>query len=218
VPAYARLSRSALLALATPLIEAARRQRSEDLVVQAADAAELARLELEGAVRGRRVATVDLTDAVRAALHAEASLDRRVSALHRALDGLADLGDAEAEALRDRLFPEGSRAVTRPSGRAQAPEYTVLADGLADAASDPALARLEPYPAALRADLLAFSAALSDKDGVRDERGNAVRDLGAAAEALRAALQGLDRAVELVCGGVGTTGYRAWAGVAVGLG
>jgi hypothetical protein len=218
VPAYSRLSRSALLALAVPLIDAARRQRSEDLVLQAADTAELARLELEAALRGRRSAGLGLSAAVAAALAAEESLDRRIGALHRALDGLADLGDGPAEDLRDLLFPAGPRALTRAVGRAQVPEYTLLADGLAAESAHPALARLDPYPSALRADLLAFIAALSEKDGARDEARGAVLGLGEAGEALRAALQQLDRAVELVCGGVGSAGYRAWAGVSGGLG
>ena len=218
MPAYSRLSRGALLAVAAPLIEAARRQRCEDLVVQAADTAEGARLELEAALRGRRSAGLGLGAAVVAALAAEESLDRRIFALHRALDGLAELGDGPAEDLRDRLFPAGPRALTRAVGRAQAPEYALLAEGLAAAAAHPALARLEPYPCALRGDLVAFIAALSEKDGARDAARGAAHSLGEAGEALRAALQQLDRAVELVCGGMASAGYRAWVGVSAGLG
>jgi hypothetical protein len=76
----------------------------------------------------------------------------------------------------------------RAVGRAQAPEYALLAEGLAAAAAHPALARLEPYPCALRGDLVAFIAALSEKDGARDAARGAVHSLGEAGEALRAAL------------------------------
>lgn len=218
MPAYSRLSRTALLSLASPLIASARRNRTEDLVLSAADGAELARLELEAALRGRRTAGVELSAAAAAALAAEDSLDRRIVALARALGGLADLGDAEAEQARDQLFPQGAVELVRRSGRAQVPEYTLLTDGLAALAEHPALARLSPYPAALRADLLGFIDALGDKDGAHDGASGAVRGLTEAAEALRAALQHLDRSVELVSGGVGSAGYTAWASAARGLG
>jgi hypothetical protein len=218
LPAYSRRSRSSLLAVATPLIEAARRLRPEPLVREAADTADLARLELEAALRGRRSAGVDLSAAVAGALAAEASLDRRVLALARALDGLAELGDGDAEAARDQLFPAGARALVQPTGRAQVPEYTLLADGLAALRGDPALARLAPYPEALRADLLAFCAVLSEKEGVRSDARGAVVSVNGAAEGLRDALQQLDRAVELTCGGAGAPGYAAWAAASQGLG
>jgi hypothetical protein len=218
MPAYAKRSRPALLALATPLIDAARKQRAEATVHEAADAAELARMGLEDALRGTRLAGADLSDAARAALAAEGSLDRRVRGLHRALEGLAALGDGDAEALADRLFPAGSEPATRPAGRAQVPEYTLLSANLAANADHPALARLEPHPTALRADLGAFLDALRAKTDTHADRRAASGDAAAAAEALRDALQQLDRAVELAAGGPSTEGYRAWAAAAAGLG
>ena len=218
MPEYARRSRSSLLAVAAALAGAARRQRPEPLVQEAADAVDLARLELEAAVRGSRVARVDLSDAAQAALAAEASLDRRVSGLATALRGLAALGDGPAEAALDRLFPAGARAATVASGRAQVPEYQQLIDALDELAGDEALARLAPHPAALRADLAAFTEAVAGKDAVHDDTRTAVRSAADATAALRAALSQLDRVVEMHCGGVGTEGYQAWARAAVGLG
>lgn len=218
MPSYSRLSRTALLSVATPLVLSARRNRTEDLVLSAADAAELARLELEASLRGRRVAGVELSAAAAAAMAAEDSLDRRVVALSRALSGMADLGDGESEQVRDQLFPKGAGELVRRTGRAQVPEYTMLTDGLAALAEHPALVRLAPYPGALRADLLGFIDALGDKDGTRDGATGAVRGLVEAADGLRVALQHLDRTVELVSGGLNSEGYALWAGAARGLG
>jgi hypothetical protein len=218
MPAYARRSRGSLLAVADALATAARHQRPEAQAQEAADAVDLARLELTAAISTTRAARVDLSGAARAALTAEASLDRRVGGLARALRGLAELGDGPAAAALTRLLPAGPRAATLPSGRAQVPEYRFLIEGLAELADHPALARLAPYPEALRADLAAFNAAVIGKDTAHHGSRTAQRSAAEATAALRAALSHLDRVVELHCGGTGTEGYRAWASAAAGLG
>lgn len=218
MPSYSRLSRSALLALAGPLIARARRCRSEAVVLAAADDAEAARIGLEGALRGRRFAGAAADGAAVEAELAERSLDRRVRALHRALDGLAELGDSEAEATRDRLFPSGTEAMRRRAGRAQVPEYRLLASGLHAYATEGALVRFAPFVGRLRGDLLRFVEAHSEPAADHSEATDAVRGVTEAAEALRAALLQLDRTVELVCGGTAEAGYQAWAEAARGLG
>lgn len=217
MPAYTRLSRPALLAVATPLIAAARELFPSLVVRAAAQAAEDAAVGLDLELGGRRSASARLSAAAAAALAAEESLDRRVGALARALAALGDLGLPEAEDLHDQLFPQGHASLTERTGRAQAPAYAALAGALGDTADHPAAARLAPAHTALREDLLAWCEAVLAKDTVHREGAAAASHTAAATATLRAALQHLDRAVELEAGGPSAPLYTRWALVARGI-
>jgi hypothetical protein len=135
-----------------------------------------------------------------------------------ALDGLADLGLREAEALRDALFPEGLAVVIGPRGKAQAPQYTLLGRAPAQRprpALRPAPRRRAERPARRPAGL-----------GRRDpgQRRRAPRPApgrwptpARAAEALRTALQRLDREVEREAGGPRADAYLSWAAAVRGV-
>jgi hypothetical protein len=217
MPRFAAASRTRLLRLARPLAEAARRRFADPTVRAAADTVDATRDALARTLLGARPTQAALDAAVDEALDAEAGLDRRVVALGRALDALADLGDGPADTLSAILFPVRASTLTEPSGRPQAPAYTQLADALDAHADPPALARLAPHPATLAADLRAFADTLSERGALRDA---ALADAAAArdaTEALRDALQHLDRAVALAAGGSASPAHRAWSATAARL-
>ena len=213
-----RKSRRALLAVAPHLALAARALFALPEVVVAADQVDLARLKLEMNQRGRQEQGELRSDVVEASLAAEDGLDRRSGALFRVLDGLADLGDADAEVLRDLLFPEGAGAFVAPHGRAQAPYFARLADQLETHATNPALLRLTPLVTDLVTDLRVFVNNLSVKEGAHLDTAATVVATRDATEALRAALQELDLRCQLAGGGPKGAGYLAWRNRGQGLG
>ena len=217
MPAYGRLSRDGLTAVALPLLAAARALRPEPVVQAAAEAAEAAADALRGATLARQRAGGALRGAARSVRGQEAALDHQIVHLHRALAALAALGDAPAAEAQRALFPEGSRALTKPAGRAQAVHYQRLLRGIDGLGAHPALLRLAPYPATLRAGLEAFLVDLLEKDDQHRGRSATASEARAATEALRRALQQLDLAVQLATGGPRTAAYAAWAAAAGGL-
>jgi hypothetical protein len=218
MPGFSTRSRPSLLAVAAPLSRAARELFTDAVALQAADAVDAAvvALELELGQRTDAVRAVS-AEAARVAA-AERSLDRRARALGRALDGLAGLGDGDAEDLHAALFPDGSRPIVAPDGRAQAAVYRALADRLRDLAGHPGGARIGAELRALQADLAAWSDEAIEKDGVHRGAAERAAAARAATEALRGALTHLSRAVTLAAGGPGADAYRAWAKAAQGLG
>jgi hypothetical protein len=218
MPAYTNKSRVSLLAMAGPLAAAAQRQRAEPAVLEAALAVEHAARALALELGGRRAAGQRLSAEAAQAHAIEASIDRRIAALHRTLDGLAGLGFGEAEALSDVLFPEGLSALIVPKGRAQVPGYRMLAATLAERRASPAAERLEPAISALHDDLVAFCEALATKDEAHDDRRSTAARAAEAAEALQRALLTLDRTIELLTGGPRSEAYLDWAAAARGLG
>lgn len=218
MPAYARRSRASLLSVAAPLSAGARALFPDPLVVGLADAVDAAVGALEVELGQRTDSAGRLSAEVLAARAGERSLDRRVGALSRVLDALADFGDGGAEALRLALFPGGARPVVSPEGRAQAAVYRALADRIAELEGHPGAARLQPELGELRADQAAWSAATLAKDDAHREGAARAAAAQAATEALRSALQRLDQAVELLAGGAASAGYAAWARAAQGLG
>jgi hypothetical protein len=218
MPAYAQRSRAALLAMSTPLVAAARELFTAPAVREAADAAEEAAIALHLEVGDRLAVSARLSSEAAAVIEAEASLDRRIGGLRRALEGLIELGLGAAEDLDERLFPEGLPAVTGPSGRVQVPAYTRLADALADAHDAPGAERLQPMLDELRDDLRAWCAATLAKDTTHRAGSTRAAGASAATTALRAALTRLDRLVELEAGGTGGDAYQRWAMVARGIG
>ena len=217
MPAYSNKTRVALLAMAAPLVRSARALFTAPDLLAAADEAEAAAVELELLVNGRLSVGHALSGKAAEVGAAELSLDRRVGGLSRGLDGLADLGLREAEALRDALFPEGLAAVTGPKGKAQAPQYTLLAERLHSARDLPFALRLGDELGALRADLLAWVDDTLSKDDAHRGQRRAVADASAAAEALRLALQRLDREVEREAGGPRADAYLGWAAAVRGV-
>jgi hypothetical protein len=218
MPSYARLSRQLLLAYASPLIAAAARQFSDSVVHDACEAAADAAEALALATKDRQVISTRLSGRVSAVAAEEASLDRRVHALARVLDGLAELGLRAADELGLHLFPEGAGAVTRPQGRAQAPAYLRLAALLDEVHALAEEARVGPECATLAADLRAGCAAALDKDEAHERVSSGAQQAAAAADALRQALGHLDRAVDLVAGGQQSPRYQEWARVVQHLG
>lgn len=217
MPAYANRSRAALIALTTPLVTAARELFTDPTVLDAASAAEEAAIALDLEVGGRRGATARLSAEAAAVLEAERSLDRRVSGLHRALEGLSALGLGAADELLEALFPVGLSAVIRPTGRAQVPEFRRLADGVHDALSLPGAERLEPMLSELRDDLRSWCAANVAKDSTHRLGSTRAEGASEAAAALKGALTRLDRCVELAAGGTRAPLYERWAMVARGI-
>jgi hypothetical protein len=217
MPAYAQRSRAALLAMSTPLVAAARELFTTATVLDAAAAAEEAAIALNLEVSGRLVVSARLSAEVAAVIEAEASLDRRVGGLHRALEGLIALGLGAAEDLKEQLFPAGLAAVTGPSGRAQVPLYSRLADSLTEAHDAPGAERLQPMLDELRDDLRAWCAATLAKDSTHRVGSTRAAGASAATDALRAALTRLDRLVELEAGGASGDAYQRWAMVARGI-
>lgn len=217
MPAYATRSRAALLALSAPLVAAARELFTSPAVLEAAAAVDDAALALDLEVSGRRAATSRLSSEASAVVEVEASLDRHVGGLHRALSGFATMGLGAAETLNEQLFPVGLAAVTGPSGRAQVPEYLRLADALQAALTAEGAERFAPLLAELRDDLRAWCSATLAKDSVH--RAGATRAAGAAAaaDALKRALMHLDRLVEVEAGGVSGELYQRWAMVVRGI-
>lgn len=213
-----RKSRRSLLAVAPHLALAARAIFALPDVVHAADMVDLARIRLEMNQRGRQEQGELRADLVEASLAAEEGLDRRCGALFRVLDGLADLGEGDAEILRDLLFPEGAGAFVTPRGRAQAPFFARLADQLEAHATNPALVRLAPLPAELVADLRVYVNNLTVKETAHLETSSSIASTQAATEALRAALQELDLRCQLAGGGPKGAGYLAWRARGAGLG
>lgn len=218
MPSYSHRSRAALLSMATPLVAAARELFSEPGVLSAATTVEDAAVALDLEVGGRRGLSARLSVEAAAVAEGEADLDRRVSGLHRALDGLAALGLDEAAALQALLFPSGLRVVVSPRGRAQVPEFSRLADGIGDALARPEAARLEPMLSGLREALRAWCAATLAKDSTHRAGSTSAASAASAADSLRAALMMLDRVVEVAAGGRQAPLYERWALVVQGIG
>jgi hypothetical protein len=211
------ISRTAARALAQPLADAARRHFDAPAVHAAADAVTLAVLQLEDELTGARGAQGGLSAEAAELRALEQRLDQRVRAAAAVLDGLATLGDAQAEAVLDAAFPMPAHQLTRPGGRSQAPEYGQIAAALR--AFDPA-----ELPASLQAVLPALADDLSDfvdrvlaKDGLRDAASTRVGSLQATTDALRAALSDLAWQVRGVTGGPTTPAYKAWIRLGGGL-
>jgi hypothetical protein len=218
MPSYSRRSRASLLAVSPLLIEQARRQLPEADVTAAADAAEAARQALALAVDGRVDAGDDRSGASGRVVAQERGLDRRVAGLREGLRGLGAAGLADADALGDALFPQGTDGLTRPMGRLQVPAYESFSRRLRAAAADPSGAWLAPTLGALADDLELWCVEVMVRAEAEAELGAAVRSAGAHREALVAALSRLDLEVERATGGPRSAGYLAWADAARGVG
>jgi hypothetical protein len=204
-----RLSRAELLDFAPRFLAEARARFPAAGVAAAADRAQGALDALLSRLSEQARVAAEREQVVAAALEAEAGLDRRARALAQALEAHAELGVPEAGPLSRALFPKGAAALTRASGRAQVGEYLQLADGLRSSAGQPGLAPVAGAAAALEAELRAFSAALTDKDGHHRGVAEAVAEAREGSAALVAALEGVDFAVAAAEGGLKGPGRAA---------
>ncbi len=217
MPQYSSRNRMSLLAVAEPLSRAARSMFSDAAVVSAADAVEAAAQQLDEGRASQADAKLRLQDERARVLADEASIDRRVGAIARALAALSDLGDTHAEALLAMLYPEGVGAISRAEGRSQAAVYRAFAARLRDALSLSGVNRLAPEMTLLHDDVLAWTEAVFGRDEAAREQYSATRDAQAATDLLRDALAHLDRTVAWAAGGESSDDYRAWARFGDGL-
>jgi hypothetical protein len=217
MPAYSKLNRTTLLGLGTLLIGAARTQFKNAAVLDAATMAESALTQLNGLMVTHRGAATDLSDSASAIKAATESQDAGIRGLHQALEGYANLGNASAAQLRDRLFPEGLARLLQPKGRARVPEITLLLESVRAASDNPILPKLEPELSLLVAELEAFLQEAQDKNKYSQTSRGSAELLRAATESLRTLLTSLDLTIEAVTGGSKSPSYRMWAATAQGM-
>ena len=217
MPQYSSRNRNSLLAVAAPLSRAARSLFSDAAVVSAADAVDAAAQQLDEERALQADARQRLREEGAQVLVDEASLDRRVGAIARALAALSDLGDTHAEALLAMLYPEGVGAISGWKGRSQAAVYRAFAARLRDGLALPGINRLSTEMTLLHDDLLAWIEAVLGRDDAAREQYSATKDAQAATDLLRDALAHLDRTVAWAAGGDTSDEYRAWARYSDGL-
>jgi len=121
---------------------------------------------------------------------AEAAMDEEVSAFCQRLRSEARCGDGGARAALQRLFPDGSHAMTNGNGRPHLIRYNAFAERLNIAALP---AQMTGSAVQILTALQTFDAALTAKEQADLRRKTAIQEVKAADHGLRNAMSLLDR-------------------------